>query len=136
MRAVFADTGYWIALLNPRDALHEKAAELSRQLTATRIITTEMVLVEFLNSFSDSGSHLRLAAARLVEAVCGTPSIVVLPQTTEQFDAALGRYKRSADKSWSFTDCASFQAMENERLHAALTHDRHFSQAGYETLLR
>ncbi len=25
MRAVFADTGYWVALLNPRDELHQKA---------------------------------------------------------------------------------------------------------------
>ncbi len=25
MRIVFADTGYWIALLNPRDDLHDKA---------------------------------------------------------------------------------------------------------------
>jgi hypothetical protein len=26
MERVFADTGYWIALLNPRDDLHGKAA--------------------------------------------------------------------------------------------------------------
>lgn len=136
MRAVFADTGYWIALLNPRDALHEKVTEMSRQIAAGRIITTEMVLAEFLNSFSDAGSHLRLAAARVVEAVRDNPSIVVFPQTTEQFSGALDRYERSADKSWSLTDCASFQVMENERIQAALTHDRHFSQAGYETLLR
>jgi uncharacterized protein len=25
---VFADTGYWIALLNPRDDLHQKASQL------------------------------------------------------------------------------------------------------------
>jgi predicted nucleic acid-binding protein len=26
-RAVFVDTSYWIALLNPRDRLHERRAE-------------------------------------------------------------------------------------------------------------
>ena len=25
MKVVFADTGYWAALINPRDQLHEKA---------------------------------------------------------------------------------------------------------------
>ena len=32
MRVVFADTGYWVALLNPRDELHYKATELSNSL--------------------------------------------------------------------------------------------------------
>jgi hypothetical protein len=40
------------------------------------------------------------------------------------------------DKNWSLTDCASFLIMEEERLAAALTHDRHFTQAGFQTLLR
>ena len=26
----FADTGYWIALVNPRDDLHDKASEIPR----------------------------------------------------------------------------------------------------------
>ena len=29
MRKIFADTGYWIALLNPDDSLHTKAREIS-----------------------------------------------------------------------------------------------------------
>ena len=32
MRQVFADTGYWVALINPRDQLHEKAQELSQTI--------------------------------------------------------------------------------------------------------
>jgi len=53
-----------------------------------------------------------------------------------QFESALRRYKQAADKSWSLTDCASFQVMEAEKIQAALTHDQHFAQAGFETLLR
>jgi predicted nucleic acid-binding protein len=30
MNAVFADTGYWIALFNPHDDLHAKALMVSR----------------------------------------------------------------------------------------------------------
>jgi predicted nucleic acid-binding protein len=136
MERVFADTGYWIALLNPRDDLHEKAAATSREYGPSRIVTSEMVLTEFLNSFSDYGPRLRQAAARAVASLRNTPQIVIVPQTSPPFEKALKRYQDMADKSWSLTDCASFLIMEEERLTAALTHDRHFSQAGFQTLLR
>jgi uncharacterized protein len=61
---------------------------------------------------------------------------LIFPQTSEQFEKALGRYQAMSDKSWSLTDCASFLLMEAENIRAALTHDRHFLQAGFETLLR
>jgi predicted nucleic acid-binding protein len=136
MRVVFADTSYWIALLNPRDLLHAKAVALSAQMSASRIVTSEMVLAELLNGFSDTGARPRSFVSRTVEALRVSRSVVVFPQTTEQFGRALERYEQSADKSWSLTDCASFQIMESEHIRAALTHDRHFAQAGYETLLR
>jgi len=37
MERVFADTGYWIALLNPRDDLHEQALAASRDLGPKQI---------------------------------------------------------------------------------------------------
>ncbi|HEY2548856.1 MAG TPA: PIN domain-containing protein [Candidatus Acidoferrum sp.] len=136
MRVVFADTSYWIAFLNPRDGLHAKAIALSQQVATSRIVTSEMVLAELLNSFSAAGPGLRSSAVRTVEALLGSHSVVVFPQTSEQFARALQRYKQSEDKGWSLTDCASFQIMETERIRAALTHDLHFAQAGYEALLR
>jgi predicted nucleic acid-binding protein len=135
MTEVFADTGYWIGLLNRRDHLHGKVVEVMRGLRATRVVTSEMVFTEFLNGASDD-DNLRSVAAGLVEQVRELGRVTVLPQTTEQFDAALQRYRKSSDKSWSLTDCASFLIMEERGIQAALTHDRHFAQAGFETLLR
>ena len=65
-----------------------------------------------------------------------TSQIVIVPQTTLLFERALKRYQDMSDKSWSLTDCSSFLIMEEERLASALTHDRHFAQAGLQTLLR
>jgi hypothetical protein len=31
MERVFAETGYWIAILNPRDDLHQKASATTRE---------------------------------------------------------------------------------------------------------
>jgi len=62
--------------------------------------------------------------------------VMIVPQTSEQFESALRRYKQAVDRSWSLTDCASVQVMEAVQMQAALTHDQHFAQAGFETLLR
>ena len=135
MRRVFADTSYWIALVNPRDQLHAKAVSVTQKLSPVRILTSEMVLTEVLNSFSDGGV-LRRTVGGMVEKLRSNQDVIVVPQTSEQFESALRRYKQATDKSWSLTDCASFQAMEAEQIQAALTHDQHFAQAGFEALLR
>ena len=136
MERVFADTGYWIALLNPRDDLHQIASSISREYDPSRIVTSEMVLTEFLNSFSDYGPRLRQAAAKAVAYLRETSQVVIVPQSSQLFEKALKRYQDMADKSWSLTDCASFLIMEEEGVTDALSHDRHFAQAGFQTLLR
>ncbi len=134
MKQIFADTGYWIGLVNPRDQIHQKVIKITQQLSSVRLLTTEMVLVEMLNSFSDS--PFRQAVAGMVLKLRNDRNVRIVAQTSEQFESALRRYKQAADKSWSLTDCASFQAMEEEQIQAALTHDQHFAQAGFEALLR
>ena len=49
---IFADTCYWIALLNPQDSLHLEAMTLTSKLGKVQVITTDEVLVEVLNFFS------------------------------------------------------------------------------------
>jgi len=134
MKQIFADTSYWIGLVNPRDQIHRKVIKITQQLFSVRLLTTEMVLGELLNSFSDS--PFRRAVAGMVLKLRNDRNVRIVPQTSEQFESALQRYRQAADKSWSLTDCASFQVMEAEEMQAALTHDQHFAQAGFEALLR
>lgn len=134
MKIVFADTGYWQAVLNPKDNLHTKALAISRDLGKPRIITTEMVLDELLAALSPLPE--RAYAIRGVDAIRSDPNVVVIPQTSIQFREAFDRYKRMADKSWSLTDCASFEIMEARGITEALAHDSHFEQAGFVALLR
>ena len=53
MKTVFADTDYWVALLNPQDDLHEIATHFSKPLYPDDIVTSEGVLTEVLNDFSN-----------------------------------------------------------------------------------
>lgn len=133
---VFADAGYWIALLNPRDTLNAMAKRASAKLAPTRIITSEMVLAEVLDVLGDRGAQFRDLAARTVDQLRTDPNVTVVPQTSTQFRSAMERYRNRPDKEWGLTDCASFLIMEERGLSEALTHDHHFEQAGFTALLR
>jgi len=89
LRKVFADTGYWIALLNPHDDLRQKAHTISKQIQPCRIITSEMVLAELLNSLAGKGELLRGVATKLTDTLSNTPNNEVVPQTSIGFREAL-----------------------------------------------
>lgn len=134
MRIVFADTGYWAAVLNPNDGLHTPAIEVSGTLGKVRIITTEMVLAELLAALSKV--PVRPYAIGGVDRIRANPNVEVVPQTSIQFANAYGLYRSRPDKEWSLTDCASFELMRERGLTDALAHDVHFEQAGFVALLR
>ena len=136
MPDLFADSGYWLALINPRDSLHARATELGLSLTNTTVVTSEMVLTEVLNHMSSAGEYARQLASRAILAWKASSSIEVVPQTSTQFDTALERYRSRLDQAWSLVDCASFIIMETRQIQEALAFDRHFEQAGFTALLR
>lgn len=136
MKRVFADTGYWIALLDPQDTLHSKAINLSITFTQVQIYTSEMVLTEILNHFSKRGNFLRYAAANLIESLQENPTITIISQTDIIFQQALILYKQRPDQAWSHTDCSSFCIMQQQNILEALAYDKHFEQAGFIALLR
>lgn len=102
MKVVFADTGYWVALINPRDDWHSRALEASNVLGKTRIVTTEMVLDELLAALSKV--PVRRMAIHSVDAIRRNPNTEVVPQTSIQFSEAFDEYRRMVDKEWSLTD--------------------------------
>ena len=136
MPGAFADAGYWIALLDNEEPLNARATDLAMQQPPPSIVTTEMVLVEVFNHFSRSGPQGRLAVERFAQRLRETEQVDVVPQSSEQFLAAVRRYADRPDQRWSLTDCASFLVMESRGIDQALAYDRDFIQAGFKALLR
>ncbi|MCG3199023.1 MAG: hypothetical protein GHCLOJNM_03531 [bacterium] len=132
MRRVFADTFYYLAMANERDAAHSRAREYSsRERVLT--VTTEWVLTEVANNMTAipfRGSFLRILQDLEINPYCR-----IIPSTQELFRAGVDLFSRRPDKEWSLTDCISFVVMEREGLSQALTGDHHFVQAGFEALL-
>lgn len=93
MRTVFADAAYWIALIYPGDDLHDRAKVVSATLSPLRLVTSEMVLTELLNSLSNKGGNLRKAGVALIKDIYADPTITVVAQTRELFGHALELYQ-------------------------------------------
>jgi len=132
MTVCFADTYYFLAILNPKDKAHGKAA-FARGYVG-RFVTTQWILAELLDALS--APRDREKAAAFVRGVTTAPQFTVIPATQDWFGRGLSFFESRRDKQWSFTDCVSFVVMQDQAIATALTGDHHFEQAGFSMLLK
>lgn len=132
MTAVFADTSYWVAMVNPNDQHHRAA--VGTEIGSRRLVTSQFVLLEVASFGARPGA--RAQAVGLLRTIAADRRIRVVPASARLFDEGLELFRASTDKQWSLTDCTSFVLMRRLRLTDALTADRHFEQAGFRALLR
>jgi predicted nucleic acid-binding protein len=133
MSAVFVDTSFYVAALNPRDVMHLKALEVGHRIGGA-LVLSDFVLLELGNAFS--GVAQRGLFSNLVAHLRRKSNVRIIPASRDLLDAALELFSHRADKEWSLTDCSSFVIMHEEGLTEALTTDHHFEQAGFVALLR
>lgn len=132
MTKVFADSFFFLAMLNVRDSQHRTAVKLGRML-AGPIYTTQWVLVEVADAFSKPKDRDRFID--LLELIAADERIRVIGASSSSFTRGAELFRRRKDKNWSLTDCISFVAMEDRHITDALTGDHHFEQAGFTVLL-
>lgn len=126
----FADTWFYVALLDRRDAHHRYALSLNARIPHTRsIVTHDGVLTELLAHFSDDGPVSRANAVAAVRYHVRNAHVVSIDR--ELFLLGLDRYAARPDKEWSHVDCLSMVLMEQRGIQHVLSNDHHFSQAGF-----
>jgi len=130
----FADSFYWIALGNPKDAWHSRVFAWEQAHAGAQFVTTEEVLTEVLNWFAGTGPVGRVRVSAIIRNILSDDSTRVLPQASSDFLAALVLYEARPDKDYSLTDCRSMQAMLNLGMTDVLTNDHHFTQEGFTIL--
>ena len=133
MKPVFADTFFFLALLNPSDAAHGQTVALSRSLRRQRVTTT-WVLTEVGDAMSVGAN--RSAFLEFLEFIRQSPLVTIVPASEELFVRGVELFSQRPDKKWTLTDCISFVVMHDENLAEALTEDHHFEQAGFVALLK
>lgn len=133
MSVVFADTFYFLGLLNRADESHARCTAFAQRHRGD-VVTTVYVLVELADGLA--GPHYRLPTARFIQRLQNHPRIRIVPASQDLLDRGLALYADRADKEWSLTDCISFIVMGDEGLREALTGDHHFEQAGFVAVLK
>jgi len=135
MREVFADTGYWIAMIDKGDARRSAAVDAAIKIGGTRIVTTSAVLTEVLNHFSGLTGIYRDNVAFFIQRTMNSDDVRVVRVADPLFNDGLTMYAAYRDKKWSHVDCMSFAVMRRRGITDALAHDEHFRQAGFTTLM-
>lgn len=133
MKRAFVDTAGWMMLVDAADPLHLRAVSFrDRWLKEGGVfLCSNYVMDETLTLLR---IRLGLDVAREWWEMAQASARVTWDSIdASRFERALTWFFRWKDKDFSFTDCTSFVIMTERRIRLALTSDKHFVQAGFET---
>lgn len=133
--AVFLDTAGLIGVFLASDSLHAMAVEIldSLALSGTPLVTSDWVLIEFLNATANL--RQRVGAAGFIRSLLADPGVTIVRSSHVGLQAALKLYESRPDKEWGIVDCSSILICKDQNVRQVLTHDQHFQQAGFQVLL-
>jgi uncharacterized protein len=132
MTPVFADTYYYLALVNPKDVGHAKSVAYAKEATRPMVVT-DWVITELADGLCAVVN--RPLFTKLLNTIRSGATIIV-PFDAGLMDRGLALFTDRQDKDWPLTDCISFVVMQEQGVHEALTADHHFEQAGFVALLK
>jgi predicted nucleic acid-binding protein len=132
---LFMDTSFALAGLDVGDQWHPAAMRLKDSVSAaSRVVTTSAVVTEICDAMS--APRWRTDVHRFVESILKNPKAIVVHVGPDLLRSAFDLFADRPDKHWSLTDCISFVVMDQMKVRACLTADRHFEQAGFVALMR
>jgi predicted nucleic acid-binding protein len=134
MRTIFADTFYWVALLNPNDSWYLRVIDYSQVLSDSRLILSDGIIDEIFAHYSKMGTLMRSKSLELYQSMLKDPKIQIVAYTPQIRKAGIELYRLRPDKGYSLTDCISMVIMKELNIVEVLTHDRHFTQEGFTVL--
>jgi hypothetical protein len=130
--AIFIDTSYILALINPSDDFHLKAKKLTFKVKG-KFVTSEAVLFELANALAKL--RTRALGIYTIEDLRHDPDIEIVPLEQGLLLETFEMYSSNKLKEWTVTDCMSFIIMKKMNITEALTTDENFRQAGFNPLL-
>jgi len=116
MNATFADTFFYIAILNPTDLAHSAAKNFMKSFTGS-IVTTDWILTELADGLC--GTLTRQLVCDFVRGLRAQTAVEIIPVGNLLLERAWKLYERSSDKEWSLTDCTSFVVMHDLNIRQA-----------------
>ena len=130
---IFLDTLFVVGLVNRRDQYHRQAIELSEQLEGSSFLTTDVMLLEIGNALAKG---YKQESIKIINEFLQSEDTEIIHLNPVLFQQAFKLYQTRHDKKWGFIDCVSFVVMKEKGILQALTFDKHFTQAGFQPLMR
>ncbi|MGI8784232.1 MAG: type II toxin-antitoxin system VapC family toxin [Acidobacteriota bacterium] len=130
MKRVFVDTAAWYAFVRADDPDHD-VVKSAMERWETRLVTSNFVFDEVITLVRARLGHSTALAVGKALLEPGVAELVRI--AVEDEEEAWKLFSRHSDKHYSFTDCTSFALMQRLGLETAITTDRHFRQAGFDT---
>jgi len=129
---VFVDTSFYLAMWKVGDQLREKAREASRKVNNFLMVTSDLVLVEFLAGMSKI--TYRQIGIKAVDIILNDNNTQVYPIKHSDFTKGFQLYSGRIDKEYSLVDCISMNIAKDNGITKILTSDKHFREEGFEIL--
>ncbi len=132
-RRVFLDSSGFLALTNSRDRYHQEARSIWTRLTDERwrTFTTNFVVAETHALFIIRLGHQ--SATDFLREIRQSATVVVRVTATDEQQAERIIFQYS-DKTFSYTDAATFAVMDRLGIPYAFTFDHDFAQYGLNVL--
>src|SRR5713226_8435150 len=113
----FLDTGFCLAIAQPKDQLHLRATAWAKEIVDP-LVLTEYVIWETVNALSNPED--RPKAHQFLQYIRSTKNCTIMAASQELFEAGIRFHAERKDKAWSLTDCISFVVMERQGIRRAL----------------
>lgn len=127
---IFADTSFWAALGNAKDARHDIAKSLWAQKPSV-VLTSNHVLGETWTLLNRRSGHRAAVAAA---AIRFSTAVRVEHITGDLEEDAWEWLARHDEREYSFVDATSFALMRRKNIQNAYAFDNDFSAAGFVEL--
>jgi len=130
-KAVFVDSGGWVALALLRDPLHAQAREQWDLLhrAGAKLHTSVPVVIETF-TFLDRNANRDVALAWR-ESIYELPTMKILPCELRDLEESWKYFRRADLHKLSAVDATSFAIMKRSRIRVAYTFDHHFAVVGF-----
>lgn len=130
-KAVFVDTGAWIALALTRDPMHSRAKAAWQQLRSSgaRIVTSIPVVMETFTFLERNAT--REVALAWKDSLGQLPHFRLCECGARDLSAAWRHFAQPGLHKLSAVDATSFVLMEREGIRVAFAFDHHFASAGF-----
>jgi len=133
----FVDTSAFVALINPKDACHQKAVQINDDLSqkGVSLYTSDYILDETLTLIVSRQSHYHsVQFLDWVHKAVSRKQIHLLFMNEGVFQKAERWFRKFSDHPLSFTDCTTVAFVKEYKINGVFSFDDDFEKVGVVSL--